>query len=51
MHFFTSRVDGVATLRIVGELDAVTGPDLLPSVDAWSLNGNLASSSICRPCG
>ena len=51
MHFFTSRVDGVATLRIVGELDAVTAPDLRPSVDAWSPDGNLASSAICRPCG
>jgi anti-sigma B factor antagonist len=34
MHFSTSTTDGVATLRIVGELDAVTAPDLRPSVDA-----------------
>ena len=34
MEFSTSRAGGVATLRIVGELDAVTVPDLRPSVDA-----------------
>ena len=34
MQFSTSRADGVATLRIVGELDAVTIPDLRPSIDA-----------------
>jgi anti-sigma B factor antagonist len=34
MHFSTSTTDGVATLRIVGELDAVTAPDLRPSVEA-----------------
>jgi len=34
MHFSTSTTDGVATLRIVGELDAVTTPDIRPSVDA-----------------
>jgi len=34
MEFSTSRTDGVATLRIVGELDAVTSPELRPSVNA-----------------
>ena len=34
MHFSTSTTDGVATLRIEGELDAVTAPDLRPSVEA-----------------
>jgi anti-sigma B factor antagonist len=34
MDFSTSRADGVATLRIAGELDAVTVPDIRPSVDA-----------------
>jgi len=34
MDFSTSRADGVTTLRIVGELDAVTVPDIRPSVDA-----------------
>ena len=34
MDFSTSRTDGMATLRIVGELDAVTAPDLRPSVEA-----------------
>jgi Anti-anti-sigma regulatory factor (antagonist of anti-sigma factor) len=34
MNFSTSRADGVATLRIAGELDAVTAPDLRPSFDA-----------------
>jgi anti-sigma B factor antagonist len=34
MEFSTSRAGGVATLRIVGELDAVTVPDLRPSLDA-----------------
>ena len=34
MDFSTSRANGVATLRIVGELDAVSAPDLRPSVDA-----------------
>lgn len=34
MDFSTSRADGVATLHIAGELDAVTAPDLRPSVDA-----------------
>jgi anti-sigma B factor antagonist len=34
MHFSTSRADGVTTLRIAGELDAVTTPDLRPSVEA-----------------
>jgi len=34
MDFSMSRSDGVATLRIKGELDAVTIPDLRPSVDA-----------------
>ena len=33
MEFSTSKADGVATLRIVGELDAVTTPDLRPFVD------------------
>lgn len=28
MHFFTSRADGVATVRIEGELDAVTVSEL-----------------------
>jgi anti-sigma B factor antagonist len=32
MDFSTSKTDGVATLRIVGELDAVTTPDLRASV-------------------
>ena len=34
MEFSMSRADGIATLRIVGELDAVTVADLRPSVDA-----------------
>ncbi|HJX64305.1 MAG TPA: STAS domain-containing protein [Polyangia bacterium] len=34
MDFSTSRADGVTTLRIVGELDAVTVPDIRASVDA-----------------
>jgi anti-sigma B factor antagonist len=34
MEFSTSKADGVATLRIVGELDAVTTLDLRSSVDA-----------------
>jgi len=34
MHFSTSKTDGVATLRIEGELDAVTSRDLRPSIDA-----------------
>jgi anti-sigma B factor antagonist len=34
MAFSTSRANGVTTLRIEGELDAVTIPDLRPSVDA-----------------
>jgi anti-sigma B factor antagonist len=34
MDFSTSRADGVVTLRIEGELDAVTIPDLRPSIDA-----------------
>jgi anti-sigma B factor antagonist len=34
MDFSTSRADGVTTLRIAGELDAVTTPDIRPSVDA-----------------
>ena len=34
MHFSTSRTDDVATLRITGELDAVTTQDLLPSIEA-----------------
>ena len=34
MEFSTSRAGGVATLRIVGELDAGTVPDLRPAVDA-----------------
>jgi anti-sigma B factor antagonist len=34
MDFSTSRADGVATLHIVGELDALSAPDLRPSVDA-----------------
>jgi len=34
MHYSTSQTDGVATLRIGGELDAVTTPDLRPSVEA-----------------
>lgn len=34
MDFSTNRTDGVATLRIAGELDAVTAPDLRPSVEA-----------------
>jgi anti-sigma B factor antagonist len=33
MDFSTSKTDGVATLRIVGELDAVTTPDLRASVN------------------
>jgi anti-sigma B factor antagonist len=33
MHLSTSKTDGVATLRIVGELDAVTTPDLRASVN------------------
>jgi anti-sigma B factor antagonist len=34
MEFSTSEAGGVATLRIVGELDAITTPTLRPSVDA-----------------
>jgi anti-sigma B factor antagonist len=34
MHFSTSRTDGVATLRIVGELDASTAAELRPSLEA-----------------
>jgi anti-sigma B factor antagonist len=34
MEFSTNRAGGVATLRVVGELDVVTVPDLRPSVDA-----------------
>jgi anti-sigma B factor antagonist len=34
MHYSTSQTDGVATLRIGGELDAVTTSDLRPSVEA-----------------
>jgi anti-sigma B factor antagonist len=34
MEFSTSRADGVATLHIGGELDAVTNSDLGPSLDA-----------------
>jgi len=34
MEFSTSKTGGVATLRIVGELDAITAPDLRPFVDA-----------------
>lgn len=34
MHYSTSKTDGVAILRIGGELDAVTTPDLRPSVEA-----------------
>jgi anti-sigma B factor antagonist len=34
MDFSTNRANGVATLRIAGELDAVTAPDLRPSLDA-----------------
>jgi len=34
MDFTTSRADGVVTLRIEGELDAVTIPDIRPTIDA-----------------
>jgi anti-sigma B factor antagonist len=34
MYFSTSRTDDVATLRIEGELDAVTIPELRPSLEA-----------------
>jgi anti-sigma B factor antagonist len=34
MEFSASRVGGVATLRIVGELDAVTTPNFRPFLDA-----------------
>ena len=34
MEFSTSTAGGIATLRIVGELDAITTPILRPSVDA-----------------
>jgi anti-sigma B factor antagonist len=34
MDFSTSSAEGVATLRIVGELDAVTIPDIRPAIDA-----------------
>jgi anti-sigma B factor antagonist len=34
MEFSTSKANGVATLRIAGELDAVTTADLRPSVNA-----------------
>jgi anti-sigma B factor antagonist len=34
MEFTTSRADGVATLRIEGELDAVTVSDLRPALDS-----------------
>ena len=34
MHYSTSRSDGTATLHIGGELDAITTPNLRPSVEA-----------------
>lgn len=34
MDFSTSSQGGVATLRIEGELDAVTIPDVRPAIDA-----------------
>lgn len=34
MYFSTSRTDDVATLHIEGELDAVTIPELRPSLEA-----------------
>ncbi|MGB8296369.1 MAG: STAS domain-containing protein [Polyangia bacterium] len=34
MNISTSRADGVATLRIAGELDALTVPSIRPSLDA-----------------
>jgi anti-sigma B factor antagonist len=34
MDFSTNSADGVVTLRIEGELDAVTIPDLRPAIDA-----------------
>ncbi|MGA7744273.1 MAG: STAS domain-containing protein [Polyangia bacterium] len=34
MDFSTDRADGVATLRIEGELDAVSIPDVRPTIDA-----------------
>jgi anti-anti-sigma factor len=33
MDFSTNRTDGVATLRIEGELDAVSIPDVRPTID------------------
>ena len=33
MDFSTNRADGVATLRIEGELDAVSIPDVRPTID------------------
>jgi anti-anti-sigma factor len=33
MDFSTDRADGVATLRIEGELDAVSIPDVRPTID------------------
>ena len=33
MNFSTSRHDGKITLRIEGELDAVTAPELRPTLD------------------
>ena len=33
MDFSTNRIDGVATLRIEGELDAVSIPDVRPTID------------------
>jgi anti-sigma B factor antagonist len=34
MHISTSTTDGVATLRIEGELDALTAAAIRPSIDA-----------------
>lgn len=34
MDFSTNRIDGVATLRIEGELDAVSIPDVRPTIDS-----------------
>ena len=34
MDFSRNSADGVVTLRIEGELDAVTIPDLRPAIDA-----------------
>ena len=33
MDFSTNRADGVATLRIEGELDAVSIPEVRPTID------------------